>query len=923
MRKQIPSLLAVLCLSVSVQASTYYLAASGKDSRTPAQAQSKLSPWKTITHLNSYFSSLSPGDSILFNRGDTFSGILVIQKSGTQAQPIVMSCYGNTSKPLPQFSALIRINGWVNVGNGIWQCPCPNAGRSENMVLLNGVFQAEGRYPNSSAPNKGYLNFESHVGSGQITDNELSSAQNWSGAELVIRPNRWVLDRDSITSHSGTTIHYNSTSGYTPLDGFGYFIQNHISTLDVPGEWFYDPTAKKMNMFFGNSSPSSSNIQMSVQNNLVSCDGYNNIVFNKLMFTGANQDAINLHNASNISILNCVIRFSGANAVTAADCKSLQIESNSISETNNTALCLFTSCSNSSVRNNKIMHTGIHAGMGQSGNDTYDGILISGNTNAIESNTIDSTGYIGINFIGDSILIRNNFLNYFTQTKDDGGGIYTWTGAANLNPSSKRRIEANVILNGTGAGEGTDNPSYRPSEGIYMDDNTSSVEIIGNTVANCGDKGIFLHNAHDIDVHGNTSYNNKGQLEMGHDGICPNCLIRNNSITGNIFFSKWVDQNVINLTSIGSDIVSFGAFDSNYYCRPYDDNLTLSHTAMASSASQLKLMEDLQMWQADCGQDGASAKSPETFPSYTLTGYTGTNMDVNGTFSANIDGLYTYSPAGNEIAAYDNSGKLDGGALRFSFSPASGLPNISKIIIAAGSVTAGKNYVLKFSLLGSKNNKTMNVFLRQSQSPYNTLHTPATCKISNTRTEMQFLFSPLVSESNTSLIFEIGEADSTLWLDNITLYEAQVAMSNPDDNILFEYNTGASVKNISLTGTYTDARKQTYQGSLNLAPYTSVILMKQAFLTGLPEMPLNVPGQMLAYPNPARDLLAISLEGDELEGKAELYDLSGKLFLSKTIYQGGGNPFQLELNELPPAMYILKVSTAKQIYQKMIVIQKP
>jgi hypothetical protein len=41
----------------------------------------------------------------------------------------------------------------------------------------------------------------------------------------------------------------------------------------------------------------------------------------------------------------------------------------------------------------------------------------------------------------------------------------------------------------------------------------------------------------------------------------------------------------------------------------------------------------------------------------------------------------------------------------------------------------------------------------------------------------------------------------------------------------FEYNASKNERVVRLDRTYTDAAGKTYQGAVNLAPYTSVILM--------------------------------------------------------------------------------------------------
>ncbi|MEM6831798.1 MAG: hypothetical protein AAF551_14905, partial [Bacteroidota bacterium] len=72
----------------------YYLSNSGSDSNTGT----KDAPWKTLDKLSA--TSLNPGDSVLFRRGDRFDGHYVVNGSGEKGTPIVIAAYGDGEKPI-------------------------------------------------------------------------------------------------------------------------------------------------------------------------------------------------------------------------------------------------------------------------------------------------------------------------------------------------------------------------------------------------------------------------------------------------------------------------------------------------------------------------------------------------------------------------------------------------------------------------------------------------------------------------------------------------------------------------------------------------------------------------------------------------------------------------------------------------------
>jgi hypothetical protein len=66
----------------------FYIASTGNDSNAGTIG----SPWLTIAKVNA--ATLIPGDQVLFNGGDTFSGSLLIETSGESGSPIIVSSYG-------------------------------------------------------------------------------------------------------------------------------------------------------------------------------------------------------------------------------------------------------------------------------------------------------------------------------------------------------------------------------------------------------------------------------------------------------------------------------------------------------------------------------------------------------------------------------------------------------------------------------------------------------------------------------------------------------------------------------------------------------------------------------------------------------------------------------------------------------------
>ena len=82
----------------------YYLSNSGDDNNEGTLA----SPWATLDKISS--TSLLPGDKVYFNRGDRFDGHFVVNGSGEENNPIIITSYGNGVQPI--------ISGEVGAASG-------------------------------------------------------------------------------------------------------------------------------------------------------------------------------------------------------------------------------------------------------------------------------------------------------------------------------------------------------------------------------------------------------------------------------------------------------------------------------------------------------------------------------------------------------------------------------------------------------------------------------------------------------------------------------------------------------------------------------------------------------------------------------------------------------------------------------------
>jgi uncharacterized repeat protein (TIGR02059 family) len=585
----------LLFFNTIASATDYYISSSGNDSNN---GLSSSTAWKTITKVNTIFSTFKPGDRILFKRGDTFYGTINVNASGSAGNPITIGAYGTGANPI--ITGFTTISGWTNEGSGIYSksVPCES---NPNILTIDRVQFGMGRYPNAGTN----LIIDSHSTNVSITDADLNSATtNWTGAEVVIRKNEYIMDRCQITNHVSHTITYtDANNSEDATDGYYYFIQNNLRTLDQFGEWYYNGT--KLYVYFGADTPTNHVVEIPTLNRLVYIKfNFPYITIDGLSFKGANNEVIYFYGADYGIVKNCDIDFAGGNGIWMESANGL-IDNNIINHVNQDGIMLVRS--NTNITNTTIKNVGVIEGIGAAGSYT-NGIDDQAGGGLIQYNVIDSVGTNGIKFGGVGTIgvsIKSNLISNFSICMNDKGGIYTGGDWNNHTFNSEAIIDKNIVLNGIG---NKGKSSYDIlAQGIYLDSYSYGITVTNNSVANCRGSGLYTSNCSHITLQNNTCYNNQKAmafLEWGSSDV-----VLNNTMEDNIFFAKGSTDLTLEFQSQSGTIGSFGTSDRNYYARPIDDNSTI-YTYEGGIPSSVYMT--LAKWQTYTGQDANSHKSPIT-----------------------------------------------------------------------------------------------------------------------------------------------------------------------------------------------------------------------------------------------------------------------------------------------------------------------
>ena len=598
MRQKLKIILVLLFAFAAYQAfgqTTYYVKNGGNDALA---GTSDATAWETIAKVNSFESSLNPGDSVLFNKGDTWSGTITkgsvgsAGKSGTAGNRITYGSYGEGEKPIITSLQTVNFSAYNDTVDYVVIATESNP----NYILINGVWTAMGRYPNNN-----YLYFEWAIGTTKITDFQLPNTPNWTGAEVAIRKRDWVLDRNLITNHTDSIILYTTSgtggSGYVPYIKYGYFIQNDYKTLDQFGEWYYD--GDTLFVYSGAEDISSYTIQVPTITNLFYNWRASYITIDGLSFIGSCGSVIKvLSYADSVKIKNCDINFSGLHAIELAIARQCIVDSNTINHSIGSGIWSDSNINNK-YTNNYILNTGMILGASERTDRTHGIYANSCDNLLIQYNRIDSSSYCGTSPRGHDMLVKNNYITNSLLLVCDGGGIYTSAAVHN-----NRQIIGNIVGKTRGNGDGTPNPTRTWARGIYTDTGAGDVTLSGNTTFEA-EHGIFMGGGIGNKFYSNTSFDNVSSAMFIQDyyniGDYPHST--DIEMKYNKFIAKKTDELSFRISIYDAFVApTFAVSDSNYFARPLAEGTSMWQYGYGNF--------NIAYWRTLSEQDDSSKISP-------------------------------------------------------------------------------------------------------------------------------------------------------------------------------------------------------------------------------------------------------------------------------------------------------------------------
>ncbi|WP_159522001.1 cadherin domain-containing protein [Sunxiuqinia indica] len=559
---------------------TYYISSStGNDSNA---GTSTSEAWSTLNKVNAQH--FSPGDQILFKRGDSWEGTLKPNSSGTKGSPIKYGAYGAGEKP--------KLYGSKLVTN--WSLHKGNIYKAQIQETVSQVFVNNNRMQAARLPNTGYI-YPTTAVSDQTTiqcDN-LDSGIDYSGANIIARSYRWRYWGSTVASSSGTTLKLDAGINGNISTSEGFILTKKLDFLDQAGEWFYDSETNTLYVWTPNGdSPSNHIIRASVSDYSIYNYGNDYISFENIQFLHAGTTGGYFESTTGIRVENCDVKGVGRYAVRGKKGTAITINNCVIKDSSSDAILLSTP--NSTISNNTIQNIGRFSNIGANCPGTSTAIVTTGDNITFSYNLIDNIAYNGIMFSGQNNLISNNVIKNINMNLDDGAAIYTYQAQTGSPGSGGSIIKENIVLNIYGSGEGRLS-EYPLGFGIYLDKNTHDVVVEKNTVAHCSGAFILGEGNQNNVFKNNTAFDFALGLWAGSSTLSANGTFNNNILCTTSRLSSFIwwknsYQRFIKLDGL----TKLTSFDNTYVSHHNSEHIFDADNPSFST---------FENWKRDTGQD--------------------------------------------------------------------------------------------------------------------------------------------------------------------------------------------------------------------------------------------------------------------------------------------------------------------------------
>ncbi len=456
------------------------------------------------------------------------------EDSGTAGAPVAYRAYGREK---PVLIGGRKVTNWQPYKGKILQADLGAQGFTDPRfrdLLFNGKRQPLARYPNFDPKNPygggwAYVDgtpvpmYTDIPGEGKrVLPYKEADARSWAhpedGQVLIFARYNWFNNMVGIQSmdREKWTITLRNDCSYAIRPTDRYYISGLREELDAPGEWYLD--RRTSTLYFWPPAPvEGGTVCAPTLRNLVEMGpGCAFVTLRGFTLECGEGAAVTLRDCSDCLIAGNTIRnvgdYNGHGVVVSGGFRN-GVAGNDLYDIGRDAIvisggdCVTLTPGDSYADNNYVHHPGTYYKWGC-------GVRLQGCGLRAAHNLIHDCPRAAMQFQGNNLVIEYNHVRHLCLESEDAAGI--GTSGRDWISSRGSAVRYNLIHDVLGYGRQSGrwvSPFF--AWGIYLDDNTGGVDVVGNIVYGCGRAGLHLHNARDTVVRNNVfADNTMCQIEL-------------------------------------------------------------------------------------------------------------------------------------------------------------------------------------------------------------------------------------------------------------------------------------------------------------------------------------------------------------------------------------------------------------------------
>ena len=447
--------------------------------------------------------------------------------SGTAEQPVMWRAFAGE---VPVIRGAVALHGWEVWKGAIQRAPFPGAKRAfggVRQLLLGGERQTLARYPNADpkdpvaggwafAAGEGWPMYSDKPGEDkhtlEVRERDWRTWAKPEEVEVFVFPRyNWWNNRERVKSVDVATrrVTLVRDCSYAIRLDDRYFFQNALEELDAPGEWYFDRSEGYVYFWPPQGRRAEEASAVLVRSLLRMEPGTHDVVWSGFTMEGSNESAVVLSKTRRCVVERNSIRSVGdwgGHGVSVEEGWGNVVRRNTIVDVGNCAVVLSggvqdsLECGENVAEDNQLSGFGVFYKQGV-------GVNLRGAGNRAMHNHIHHGPRFGIMHSGVVHEVGFNHIHDVCLETEDTGAIYSngrdWlTGRGSV-------IHHNYIHDVPGFSMWQGQPKTPNfAWGIYLDDSTGGVDVIGNIVLRCGRGGMHAHGARDCVVRNNVFMDN-------------------------------------------------------------------------------------------------------------------------------------------------------------------------------------------------------------------------------------------------------------------------------------------------------------------------------------------------------------------------------------------------------------------------------